>query len=242
MYYRTEGQKSYSVIRMATRRPNSPVIYFLLHRFGRFAWFCTMNARIIGKENLDRPGAYLLVSNHCSHVDPLVLSTLHPRPVDWMTRIEFFRIPPLAWLIRRLGGFVVNRQGVPVSAIRTAMARLASSRIVGIFPEGGVTAGSESVCRGAAIKHGVCLIACRSGVPIIPCVIIGSHKLSRIGPWLPFRRARIWMAIGEPIWPPTDITNRKAARTAMGHELQKRFVRLYEQTVREFGIEPADRA
>jgi 1-acyl-sn-glycerol-3-phosphate acyltransferase len=197
-----------------------------------------MDAQIAGKENLELRGGYLLACTHFSHVDPLLLGALHDRSVDWMTREEFFRFRPLGWLIRKLGGFRVNRFGVPVSAIRTGLARLEAERIVGIFPEGGVVEVEESVCRGGAMKQGVCLLSCRSGKPIIPCVLLGSEELSRVGPWLPFRRGKIWIAFGEPIYPPKGITSRKCARKLQAEELQRQFVTLYTLLSQTFEIKP----
>lgn len=214
----------------------SPAVFAAMKALGRFCWFCTMNARIAGAENLTHPAPYLLACNHGNHADPLVLGAYLDFSVDWMTRKEFFRYAPLAWLIRRLGGFCVNRQGVPVSAIRTAVHRLETGRIVGVFPEGGVANGKESVCCGGTMKQGVCLIACLSDVPIIPCVIVGSQKLSSIGPWLPFRRAHVWIAFGKPLQPPSDFASRKARRKALAALLQQEFIQLHKQVIADFAI------
>ena len=64
--------------------------------------------------------------------------------------------------------------------------------MVGIFPEGGVASGKDSMCRGGRMKGGACLIARRANVPIIPCVILGVHTLNRVAPWIPFRRGHLW--------------------------------------------------
>jgi hypothetical protein len=74
-------------------------------------------------------------------------------------------------------------------------------------------------------------------MPIIPCVIIGSHKLHGIIPWLPVRRAYIWIAIGTPLYPPDHIQNRQLARQTMAIELQNRFVELYEQLAARFSLD-----
>jgi 1-acyl-sn-glycerol-3-phosphate acyltransferase len=132
------------------------------------------------------------------------------RHIDWMSRIEFYG-RWWSWLfLNNIGAFPVNRQGVAVSAIRTAIRRAAAGRVVGIFPEGGVTSGANSVCRGGNIKRGVCLVSYRANVPIIPCVVLGTHKLNAVRPWLPFRNARVWIAFGEPIWPDTALPPRPA--------------------------------
>jgi 1-acyl-sn-glycerol-3-phosphate acyltransferase len=111
---------------------------------------------------------------------------------------------------------------------------------VGICPEGGVKVGRESICRGGPIKRGVCLVAARANVPIIPCVMLGTHDLNRVGPWLPFRpRVPIWAAFGEPIWPEPNAPDRKAARERLAHKLEEQYVRLYRELLEQYGIEDA---
>src|SRR3954451_12057333 len=147
-----------------------------------------MDVRVVRPAAAARPGGYVLACAHFSHLDPFCLSVIVRRPIDWMARIEFYRHAPVAAALSAIDPFPVNRQGVPVSAVRTAVARARAGRVVGVFPEGGVSRGPESVCRGGDLKKGACLIACRAGVPVLPCVILGSHALNRVGPWVPLGR------------------------------------------------------
>ena len=127
------------------------------------------------------------------------------------------------------------------SAIRTAIARLNHGRIVGICPEGGVAQGTRSVMRGGPMKKGVCLISYRTGVPILPCVMLGTDKLNRVPPWIPFLRARLWIGFGSRlIYPPTDIKDRRAAREAIAAELSKEYQAIFAEVKKEFGLTDAD--
>lgn len=186
---------------------------------------------------MNRQGAYLLASSHLGNLEPFILGFIYRRRIEWMTRLEFFGHPFTRWILPRLGAFVVNRQGVPVSAIRNAITRINEGRLVGICPEGGVKIGKESVCRGGAIKRGVCLISSRNGVPVVPCVMVGTHDLNRIGPWLPFRRARLWLAFGNPIFPRSDVTDRRQARLQMAEEIEEQYVALYQELIQKYGID-----
>ena len=89
---------------------------------------------------------------------------------------------------------------------------------------------------GAPIKRGVCLISYRTGVPVLPCVILGSDKLNCVGPWLPFRRARLWVAFGERAIEPRRDLPRRAAREAMARELEQEYVKLFGELVGTFGM------
>ena len=203
---------------------------------GKFIFFCTMRLKMIRPEMSRRQGGYLIACTHLGHLDPFLLAVIVDRPIDWLTRAEFYRLPPIAWLLDRLSAIKVRRFGVPVSAVRTAIARLNNGRLVGICPEGGVCCGNLSSMRGAPIKRGVGLISYRTGAPVLPCAIIGANRLSRVSPWLPFKRARLWVAFGDHfIEPRTDLA-RKDAREAMAQELEREYLKLYDELARTYGI------
>ena len=199
---------------------------------GKFVCFCTLRKVVIRPEAARRRGAYLLACTHLSHLEPLLVSMLVPRQIDWVTRIEFYRYRPIALLLRGLRTIPVRRFGVPVSTIRTSLERLARGRVVGICPEGGVAQGPASALRGGRIKRGVCLLAIRAGVPVLPCVMVGTDKLNAVGPWLPARRGRIWVAFGDrAVEPPTDQLDRRAARRRMAEELEREFAKLFREVL-----------
>ena len=127
--------------------------YRVGHAGARFVLFCTMRVRTIRPEMARREGAFILATSHLSHLDPFLLGALNVRPVDWVTRVEFFKYRLFARILRKAHAFEVRRAGVPVSTIRTAIARLQAGRIVGICPEGGVMRGKESCVRGGDIKR-----------------------------------------------------------------------------------------
>jgi 1-acyl-sn-glycerol-3-phosphate acyltransferase len=220
------------------RRLSGRLFYRLGWLFGRWTSFCCLNVHVIRPEAMDRAGGYLVACSHLSHLEPWVVGVLYKRHVDWVTRVEFYN-RLTAWWFARIGAFPVNRFGVAVSTIRTAVARVRAGRIVGIFPEGGVCTGRESACRGGQIKRGVCLVSQRSGAPILPCVVVGTHALNEISPWLPLRRGKLWVAFGEPVFPRADIEDKKAARAAMADELQRQFVALYNELLDYYGLDDA---
>ena len=90
--------------------------------------------------------------------------------------------------------------------------------------------------RGGPMKRGACVIAIRAGVPIVPCVVLGTEHLNRVPPWLPFKRARVWVAYGEPIHPPPASLHRRAARFEMAEKLQVEVKRTYEELLAKSGL------
>ncbi len=141
-------------------------------------WFLG-GARIDGIERVPRSGAFLLVANHCSQLDPPLLGWATGYQVDrivhFMAKDEMRRWPVIGWLADRAGVFFVRRGERDRAAQRLALDLLADGRPVGVFPEG--TRSRDGRMRAA--RPGAALLAMRSGVPIIPVGIAGTHRLFR---------------------------------------------------------------
>ena len=206
---------------------------------GRSVFFMTMNVRQIRPEAAERRGGYVLACSHLSHLDPVCVGVLVRRKIDWMARLEFFRWKLVAAYLWSVDAFPVNRFGVSARAVRMAIRRAAGGRVVGIFPEGGVVSGAASACRGGPIKNGACVVAQRAGVPIIPCVIVGTQELNRPLPWIPFRRGNLRVAYGRPVEPKVG-PHRRQARFEMAEELRQRFVELYDEVCTTCGVDDTD--
>lgn len=205
---------------------------------GRFIFWQTMRLHLIRPEILNRPGGYILALTHLGNLDPFCSCVLHRRQIWWMTRKEFFRFPPIRWYLNRVGAFSVDRDGIPVSSIRRAIELARQGRVVGICPEGGVRRKSDAAFRGGRIKKGVCSVAIRSGVQVIPCVMLGTPELNRVKPWLPFKNARLWVAYGEPLTPPEAPSNR-AKREALLSQIGQAYVQLYAELRQRFDLDDA---
>lgn len=212
------------------------MIYWIVRTFMRVVFRCTLRMGLSNLVRGRRRGGYILACSHVSHLDPFCIGAMFPRRIGWMARIEFYRHPIAARLLRAVHAFPVNRQGVPVSAIREALRRLDRSEVVGVFPEGEIKVGVESVLRAGTIKRGVCLLAQRSGRPVLPCLVLGTEKLNAVGPWMPFLRGRMWIACGDFIEPVTGLP-RRAARAEMAARLEQALRELYAKTRREFALE-----
>jgi len=154
---------------------------------------------VLHRERTLLPGGWMLASNHISHFDPPFLGVACRRKMDWMTSKEFYDDRLLGAWMRAVDTFPVDRERPDRTSIRTALQRLAASRVVGMFPEGGIRDGSRSVLQRAALRPGLSALAEMSHAPVIPCVIVGSDRLYAPKMWWPFRRARVWISFGEPI-------------------------------------------
>jgi 1-acyl-sn-glycerol-3-phosphate acyltransferase len=149
---------------------------------------------------LPSPDTGVVVANHISHFDPLLLSFAFRQTIDWMTTEEFYSNPLLGALLRALNTLPVDRSRPDHRALRLGVERLRVGRIVGVFPEGGIRAGATSILGGAEPKSGAVALARIAHVAIIPCVIFGSDRLYAPRSWWPgLSRTRIWIGVGQPL-------------------------------------------
>src|SRR5256886_4992618 len=190
---------------------------------------------VVGFENVERAGGFLLASNHISHFDPVMISSLVRRKIDWMAMAEFFPMPIIGPFLRAVDAFPAARDRADRKTIRTAMERLKDGRIVGVFPEGGIRDGARSLLGGAPLRAGVSTLAHLAGVPIVPCVILGSDRLYAKRNWLPLRRTRVWIAFGQAISHFPEL-EKSVARARIEQELADGFQRLYAELRRKFQL------
>jgi len=184
--------------------------------------------RVLGRENANHAGGFLLASNHISHFDPFLISLPVRRKIDWMTMAEFFRSPALGLLLRSIDAFPAERDRADLKTIRSAINRLKSGRIVGIFPEGGIRDGAHSLLEGAPLRGGAAALAQIADVPIVPCVILGTDRLYAKKQWLPFRRTPLWIAFGKPVSASPEL-QKSQARERIEFELAATFKNLYAE-------------
>lgn len=150
----------------------------------------TINGRIkyMHRDRLPVNDNYILVGPHRSWWDPVWYAVAaYPKHFIFMAKIELFKFPPLAWLIRAVGAFPVDRENVGPSVIKVPVRELKSGdRSLIMFPSGSR--------HSAELKSGTILIAKMSGKAIIPAVYQGPVKFSQL-----FKRNNTTINFGEPI-------------------------------------------
>ena len=190
---------------------------------------------VLRAKNANRTDGFLLASNHISHFDPFIISSVVRRKIDWMAMAEFFPLPMVGWFLRAVDAFPAARNRADRGTIRTAIERLKAHRVVGVFPEGGIRNGASSLLQGAPVRPGVSTLAHIAGVSVLPCVILGSDRLYNARRWLPFRRTPVWLAFGEPI-PCRSELPKSNARERIERELSAAFQKLYLELRERFQL------
>jgi 1-acyl-sn-glycerol-3-phosphate acyltransferase len=172
---------------------------------------------VLHAERANRPGACLLASNHISHFDPPIISTIVRRHIHWMATAGLFQNRIVGAWLRAAAAFPVDRAKADRNSVKTTLERLKSGHMVGVFPEGGIRDGAASILGGAPMIPGLGAMSEMSGAPVLPCVILGSDRLyARSTYRVVGRRVGIWIGFGEPMQP---ADKGRLARAAMEADL-----------------------
>lgn len=194
--------------------------YQLVRSVGGWIFRNASDPHVLHPERAARTGAYLLAANHPSPYDAPLLIAATPRVIYWLSIVEIFRNPFIGWFLRGLGAEPLDREKVDTRTVRAIVRHLRNGRVVGIFPEGGVRHGEESVLSGGTMHDGVCKLAQLAAVPVVPCVVLGGEKFARWQSWLPGARTRWTVAYGEPIFP-VEHRDRSQGYREMGNSISQ---------------------
>jgi 1-acyl-sn-glycerol-3-phosphate acyltransferase len=172
-----------------------------------------------GIDNVPANGGAVLASNHVSYFDFMFVGlTAHRRGrrlVRFMAKEAVFRHRISGPLMRGMKHIPVDRTA-GAAAYRHAVEALRSGELVGVFPES--TISRSYVPR--PLKNGAARMAMEAGVPLVPVVTWGGHRVWTVGRKPVWRRkvpVSVWVDQPLPIEPgesPTDVTVRLAARLA----------------------------
>ncbi|MBM2615934.1 1-acyl-sn-glycerol-3-phosphate acyltransferase [Actinoplanes sp. LDG1-06] len=175
--------------------------------------------RVTGRDRAPRHGAAVLVANHASLIDILVLFALF-RPFKWVSKQEIFQVPLIGWNMR-LNDYVPLVRG-SADSVRRMMDHcdrlLAAGSPVMIFPEGRRTSDGELL----PFKDGAFELAVRHQVPVVPIAVHGTRRaLPRHG--LVLRdHVDVHVEVLPPIDPGDDTQAlRESARTSIASALTR---------------------
>lgn len=170
--------------------------------------------KVRGDEALPTDGAAILVCNHVSFVDAVLLMGASPRPIVFIMDHRIFNTPVLGTMFRLLKAIPIAPQREDAAVYEQAFARAAAALddgdLVCIFPEGAITKNGEL----GEFKAGVMKLLERNPVPVIPMALqnLWGSFFSRVerGAAMvrPFRRgfwSRVGLVVGEPV-PPAQVT------------------------------------
>jgi 1-acyl-sn-glycerol-3-phosphate acyltransferase len=154
-----------------------------------------------GEQHIPTTGAAVLVCNHVSFVDAVLLMAASPRPIRFMMDHRIFKVPVLGWLFKLVKAIPVAPRAEDPAAYDAAFAAaeqvLAEGELLGLFPEGGITRDGTL----QPFKGGVMKILEAHPVPVVPMALqnLWGSFFSRVegGTAMvkPFRRG-LWSPVG----------------------------------------------
>jgi 1-acyl-sn-glycerol-3-phosphate acyltransferase len=121
---------------------------------------------------LPRQGPAIIVSNHTSSLDPLLIQSVCPRLIRWMMAKEYFDIKAMRPLFDNVGVISVERSGRDMAATRAALRALEKGFILGVFPEGRIAANRDLL----PFQNGIGMLALKSKAPVYPIFLDGNQR------------------------------------------------------------------
>lgn len=196
--------------------------------------------RVIGSGKTPARGGALLVSNHVSYVDAIVIGCCTHRFVRFLMWKPYFDLKLLKPFLKILQAIPIYSASPKqtVRALREACAELKHGELVCIFPEGSVTRTGHIHGFQRGVER---IIECSPETPVIPVALDGlwGHPLSANGSrslfnWLRNCRPEVIVSLGDPMYAPTSASEirqrvlelssevfamRKTAKSTLGHRL-----------------------
>jgi 1-acyl-sn-glycerol-3-phosphate acyltransferase len=141
-------------------------------------------------------GRAVIVANHVSWLDPVILPLVMPRKPAVLAMAELWDMPGVSLVMRAYGppAIPLRRGRVDTRALRRALAALRDDRLLIVFPEGGISPDGSL----RPFQRGAALLAARGDAPLMPVAIVGTRDALPLGRVVP-RHRRITVRAGTPI-------------------------------------------
>jgi len=187
-----------------------PLHRWLLYRFGRAVQPILSRTQVTGRENIPASGPVIIVGNHSTYIEPLLMLLTMPWPIEWMGAGDVPLRGPLT-LFQRWWGFIpINRGEVDRTGLKRASAVLAASGAIGIFPEGGIW---EK--RIGDARLGVAYLSQQTQAPILPMGFGG--MMGGLGRVARLQRPILSVKVG-PMLPPVPTSDSYRERRALAQQ------------------------
>jgi len=171
------------------RWPARRFVYWLAHTL---RWLLVRRSQILGRENIPATGPVIVVINHITAFDPVMVWMFVPRIVVPLVKVEAYSLPVLGWLMRIGGSIPVQRGEADTSAIKSALRVLRAGECILLAPEG--TRSRTGQLQPA--KDGATMLALRSDALILPVGVTGTEHFESC--WRRLKRGQVTITFGPP--------------------------------------------
>ncbi|MFC1599253.1 lysophospholipid acyltransferase family protein [Candidatus Omnitrophota bacterium] len=146
--------------------------------------------KVEGLDNLPHKTNFIIIANHGSWMDPVVLGVAVPRRINYIAMRALYSISWLRWYVKLMSALPTG------TSSEKAIELLNKYKNVGLFPEGACT-GDGSL---RTFRRGAALLAIKTGRPVVPCAILGTYESYPRGRLFPKLFVPIKVIIGKPIY------------------------------------------
>ena len=214
----------FSVCTLSVPAKQSGLAYPALNQLN--AWVCRLMYGVMPFKDSPVPskGPALIVCDHTSLGDPLVLLATAGRPVRFLMAEEIYSHALIRWVFEAFCCIPVQRGRRDIKAIRTMLDGLAANEVIGLFPEGGLD--RNRLDEG---HPGIGYLAIKSGAPVIPASIVweGPHSTTSMVQTL-FIPSKALIQYGEPLHFPQESKPNKDSMQSCTKEIMKQIETLRE--------------
>lgn len=181
----------------------------LYYDIGYIACFWVMTAftsiRMVGRRHMPMRGPVLLLANHTSFIDPMLVGLGSRRRLSYLARVTLFRNRFFKMLIESVNAIPIDHHGFSREGLNAVLKALESGQAVVMFPEGERSHDGQL----ADFKPGLSLIVKKSQALIVPVGIVGAYaawsrhrKFPRFNPlFAPATDRTLAISVGPPIDP-----------------------------------------
>ena len=127
--------------------------------------------KVTGQQNIPQDGPFIIVANHSSLLDPVILGVSVRPKVIFVAAAYLFKIHWLSYLLRKANSIPVQGEN-DISSLKRALKILQKGGVLGIFPEGGVDRQKNNL----PVRAGAAYLATKAGAPIVPVRIKGADR------------------------------------------------------------------
>ena len=150
--------------------------------------------RVYHPERVPLTGPVIIAANHASFLDPPLIGSGVPRPINYLARESLFRSPVFGWYLRQLNCVPVDRDGAGAAGLKGILDRLHAGGVVILFPEGTRSADGQLM----PARSGVGLTVIKSEAPVVPVRVFGTYAAWNRHTILP-RPRQVVVKYGQPM-------------------------------------------
>jgi 1-acyl-sn-glycerol-3-phosphate acyltransferase len=185
------------------------IFYWIAKMFFLTVFKLYNRLEIRGLEKAPRGTAVIVASNHSSNIDPPLIGGVFPGRLRYLGKESLFSNPLFGFLISALGAVSVTRENSQKAGavLKLMIKMLREGESILLFPEGTRSADGKL----QPLEGGVALLCVKSGVPLLPVYIHGSHKVMPPNKILP-RPAKVTVTFGDQIFPDMSEKDEKTRR------------------------------